>query len=193
MELNPTLWDWELMLFLNNLSPDALDPFWIVVTHTKHWLFLYPFLILIFFYKSSFQKGVLGSLFLFSSVGTAHLFTELTKYLVQRPRPNMTQELMQGLKILYEPTNFSFFSGHASTSFAAIVFIYLTLKSKFNYIGWLFIWPILFSVSRIFVGVHFPSDVIVGAMVGSFIGISYAKLYPILRHRLLGVSNKDNA
>ncbi len=193
MELNPTQWDWDLMVFLNNLSPNILDPFWTFVTQTEHWIPFYAFLLLLFFYNVHYRKGVLGISFLMLSVGFTHFLTELTKYLVQRNRPNLTEDIMANLKILYEPTNFSFFSGHASTSLAATVFIYLVLKSKFKYLGLIFIWPILFSLSRIFVGVHFPSDIIVGAFVGSIIAIASAKLYSNSERKLLSVSDQDDA
>jgi undecaprenyl-diphosphatase len=193
MEIDLSRWDWELMVYLNNLSPDALDSFWVFVTYTKHWTPLYILLILIFFYKTSFRKGTLGVTFLLASAGTAHLLTELVKPLVSRLRPNNTDEIMHHLKVLYEPTNFSFFSGHASTSFATVVFVYITLKFRFQYLGLIFIWPVLFSISRIFVGVHFPSDVFVGAFVGSIIGIMYSKIYFQLDNRGLSVGNQDNA
>ncbi|SDG62261.1 phosphatase PAP2 family protein [Psychroflexus sediminis] len=193
MEFNPFLWDWELMVFLNNLSPDGLDSFWSFITYTKHWLPFYFFLLLLFFYKVDYRKGFLGVLVLLISVGFTHLLTELTKFLVQRNRPNLTEDIMANLKILYEPTNFSFFSGHASTSFAATVFIYLVLKSRYKYLGFIFIWPVLFSLSRIFVGVHFPSDVIVGAFVGTLIAIICSKLYEASEKKLLSISYQDNA
>ena len=177
------------MVYLNNLSPDFLDPFWIFVTYTKHWIPFYIFLLLLFFYKSSFKKSLLGVIYVVVCVGTTHLLTELTKYLVARDRPNITTEIMGLLKVLYEPTNYSFFSGHASTSFAASIFIYLVLKSKFKYLELLLIWPVVFSMSRIFVGVHFPSDIIVGAFVGTIIGIVFTNFYFISEKKLLSVSD----
>lgn len=189
MELDPTQWDWDLMVFLNNLSPNSLDSFWAFVTQTEYWIPFYIFLLSLFFYKVHFKKGMLGILLLILCVGFTHLLTELTKYLVQRDRPNITEDIMSSLKILYEPSNFSFFSGHASTSFAATVFVYLVLKPRFKYIGLIFIWPILFSLSRIFVGVHFPSDIIVGAFVGTIIAIVSSKLYLNLEYRVLRVGD----
>lgn len=189
MEFHPTRWDWELMIFLNNLSPDALDPFWSTITYTKHWFPFFIFLIALFFYRSSVKKSILGVSHLFACVGITHLLTELSKYLVQRDRPNTTEDIMELLKVLYEPSNFSFFSGHASTSFAVTVFIYVVLKSNFNYLGWIFVWPVFFSLSRIFVGVHFPSDIIVGAFVGSLIAILFSKIYFISETKLLSISD----
>ncbi|MFO7744912.1 MAG: phosphatase PAP2 family protein [Psychroflexus sp.] len=191
MELNLSRWDWELMVFLNNASPDSLNSFWSFVTYTEHWIPFYLLLLALFFYKSDIKSSVVRISYLLVCVGTTHFLTELTKYLVERPRPNATEEIMNSLKILYEPSNFSFFSGHASTSFATTIFIYLLLNSKFKYLELIFIWPILFSLSRIFVGVHFPVDVIVGGIVGAIIAILFSKLYFYSETKLLSVSNQD--
>lgn len=177
MQLNPAKWDQELMIFLNNLSPDAFNSFWVLVTHTKHWIPFYIFLLALFFVKSKWKSGLFGNFVLLINVAVIHLVTELTKFYVQRLRPNFAENISSSLKILYEPHNFSFFSGHASTSFGATVFVYLCLKSRFKYLGWIFIWPILFSLSRIFVGVHYPSDIIVGAFVGTILAILMSKIY----------------
>jgi undecaprenyl-diphosphatase len=192
MELNSTRWDWELMVFLNNSSPDALNVFWSFVTYTENWIPFYLLLLALFFYKSELKKSFVRILLLVLSVGITHLITELVKNLVERPRPNVTEEIMNSIKILYEPSNYSFFSGHASTSFAATVFIFLLLKSKFKYLGSIFIWPVLFSLSRIFVGVHFPSDIIVGGCVGTLIAILFFKFYSNSESKLLSVSNQNN-
>jgi undecaprenyl-diphosphatase len=187
MKWKPSELDWELMVFLNNLSPDVINPFWSYITYTKHWIPFFIVIVLLFFYKSYIKKSALEIFFLLSCVGVTHLITEFTKFLVQRQRPNETEGLVNLLKVLYEPSNFSFFSGHASTSFAASVFVYLTLGARFKYLGLIFIWPVFFSLSRIFVGVHFPSDIIVGAFVGSVLGILSYRLYNLSKDKLLGV------
>jgi undecaprenyl-diphosphatase len=189
MEINPIKWDWELMVFLNNLSPDVLDPFWSFVTYTKHWIPFFILLIALFFYKSPAKKGGLGLSFVLACVGLTHLITDFTKSLVMRSRPNTEEALSEVIKVLYEPSHFSFFSGHASTSFAATVFIFLSLKSKYRCLSLIFIWPILFSSSRIFVGVHFPSDVIVGGVVGTILAILFYEFYNFALHKLVHVGN----
>ncbi|WP_019037997.1 phosphatase PAP2 family protein [Psychroflexus tropicus] len=193
MKFDPSQWDWELMVYLNNLSPDVMDPFWSFITYTKHWIPFFIFLIILFFYRAHVKKSLLGVVSVLVCVGLTHLATEFTKFLVERKRPNATEELMELLKVLYEPSNFSFFSGHASTSFAATVFIFLTLKSRFKHLGLIFIWPVLFSLSRVFVGVHFPSDIIVGAFVGTLIGIFCTQAYFYLEEQLLSISDEDYA
>jgi len=189
MEINPVKWDWELMVFLNNLSPDVLNPFWSFVTYTKHWIPFFILLMTLFFYKSTVKKGSLGLSIVIACVSLTHLITNLTKSFVMRSRPNTVEALSEAIKVLYEPSHSSFFSGHASTSFAATVFIFLSLKFKYKYLGLIFIWPILFSSSRILVGVHFPSDVLVGGVVGTMLAILSYELYNFFLHKLVHVSD----
>ena len=61
-------------------------------------------------------------------------------------------------------------------SFAITVFVVLVLKPHIKWIWVLFIWPILFAISRVFVGVHYPGDLVIGAVVGSILGIITWKL-----------------
>ncbi len=92
--------------------------------------------------------------------------TDLTKEVVARLRPNNNEEINTLIRIVKSPTNFSFFSGHASSSFSITTLMFLFLRKKFSW-SWLFyIWPFLFAASRIYVGVHYPVDIIVGALVG---------------------------
>jgi undecaprenyl-diphosphatase len=93
-------------------------------------------------------------------------FTFLVKTMFLRLRPNNQPELQDLIRILQSPTNYSFFSGHASSSFVVATFVVLCIKEKYKWIYAIYIWPILFVMSRIYVGVHYPSDLIVGAMVG---------------------------
>jgi undecaprenyl-diphosphatase len=72
--------------------------------------------------------------------------------------------------------SFSFVSGHATTSSAVSLLMFLTLKKYYKYTILFFIWPLLFAYSRIYVGVHFPGDVIIGAMLGLTIGFVFYQI-----------------
>lgn len=190
MKIYPELWDAQLLVFLNNLSPDLLNPFWSFITYTEHWIPVYLCLVGLLFYRSNLKISLLKVLHLLAVVGVTHLLTELTKAIVKRQRPGQNEMINDSLKILYEPSNFSFFSGHASTSFAATLFIYLLFKSKFKYAKLVFIWPVLFTLSRIFVGVHYPSDLIVGACVGSILGMMFYTIYNFSINKSIDVSQQ---
>jgi undecaprenyl-diphosphatase len=159
-------WDRELFVFLNSLGIESYDAFWIFVTNFKHWIPLYLLFFIMFFVAFHWKKAILTSFFLVVSFVATMGFTFLVKTMSLRIRPNNQPELKDLIRILQEPTNYSFFSGHASGSFVAATFVVLCIKEKYKWIYVIYIWPILFVMSRIYVGVHFPSDLIVGALVG---------------------------
>ena len=80
------------------------------------------------------------------------------------------------IRILQKPNNYSFFSGHASSSFAITTFVALVLKEKTRWIFAAYLWPLIFVMSRIYVGVHYPSDIFIGALVGTVFAFIFYKL-----------------
>lgn len=166
-------YDRALFLYLNQLSGSFLDPFWVTITQIHNWIPLFIFLIWLVFRSYPRKQALLITLIVFSTLFFTLFFTEMVKEWVSRLRPNNDEMLINLVKVLQSPHDFSFFSGHASNSFAITTLFFLTLRKHFRYIGFIFIWPILFSLSRIFVGVHYPSDIITGTIVGIFIGIVF--------------------
>jgi len=103
--------------------------------------------------------------------------TEVVKMTFDRVRPSNNGELQSYLRILQTPDDYSFFSGHAAVSITITLFVIFTLRQRFKWV-WLFlIWPFLFCWSRIYVGVHYPSDIIVGIIVGSILGYTLFRLF----------------
>ena len=73
---------------------------------------------------------------------------------------------------------FGYFSAHAANSFALAVFFWHILKSELKHVGLvLLIWAFFVAYSRIYIGVHFPLDVITGALLGSLFGWLFSKLF----------------
>lgn len=105
---------------------------------------------------------------------TANLF----KNTIQRYRPCNNLELMDTVHIVngYCRESFSFFSGHATNSFAIALFATTMLWRTCKILGWLILWASFVAYTRVYLGVHFPSDVFVGALFGSLIGWVFAKV-----------------
>lgn len=164
-------WDSQAFVYLNNLEIGYYDAFWIWITQPKHWLPLYVVFILLFVAAFQWRRVLISILFLLLTLGVTVALTTFVKIYIQRLRPNNTPALKGLIRVLQEPHNFSFFSGHAATSFAITTFMVLVLRHKFKWIYVAYIWPILFVLSRIFVGVHFPGDILVGAGVGTLIAL----------------------
>lgn len=164
-------WDRESLVFLNNLGIETFDGFWVFVTKIESWTALFIFFTFLIFHFYKGKQALVVFAFALLSFGLTLFLTELTKDLVARLRPNNLTEIGKLLRVLQHPSSHSFFSGHASTSFAITTFLVLALR-KYN--GWIYlayIWPILFVLSRIYVGVHYPSDILVGALVGTLLAL----------------------
>ena len=182
-------YDRELFRFLNSLWIGEFDTFWIFVTQIENWIPLY----LLFFYflmrAYRFKPAILSILGVFAVAAATLGLTNLVKNQIARLRPNNEPILMDSIRIYQTPENFSFWSGHSAVSFAVgtfVAFLLITTQAKSHHkpnaidSRWLlliFIWPVTFALSRIMVGVHYPTDVIVGTLVGVLLGYAFAKAY----------------
>jgi undecaprenyl-diphosphatase len=173
-------WDREAFVYLNSLGIEQYDLFWSTVTKFPPWIPLFVLIISLFFIKFSKREALFMILTLLVMVLFVSTLTDLTKNVVARLRPNNDEEINTLIRILKSPSGFSFFSGHASSSFSVITFVVLFLRHHFKWVYLFYIWPILFAISRIYVGVHFPVDLIVGALVGILSAWLFYKLYGLL-------------
>ena len=92
---------------------------------------------------------------------------------VKRNRPSHNTEISQNVHLYsysdgakYQGGTFGFVSSHAANSFAIATLAFLFLRKKSKRWSWLFLWAITVSYSRIYLGVHYPLDILGGAMVG---------------------------
>lgn len=107
---------------------------------------------------------------------SATLGDGLLKHLIQRPRPYTA---FPGVRLLVdELTTYSFPSGHAASSFTAAVVLNKYLK-KFSPIFW--IAAILIAFSRLYLFMHYPSDIVAGAVLGLLCGMTVSLIY---EHRI---------
>lgn len=170
-------WDRELFVFFNSFGIKSHDQFWIFVTKIENWIPLYIAFFVFYFIAFHWKKASFTSLFLIAAFLTTLGFTNLVKNLLVRLRPNNEPELVDLIRILQTPTNYSFFSGHASSSFVVATFVVLTLKERSKWIFLVYLWPVLFLFSRLYVGVHYPSNLIVGCIVGVIFAFIFYWLY----------------
>ena len=168
-------WDRELFIWLNSLGIEHYDSFWLFVTQIESWLPLFLLFFILIFYCYGLKKGFVVIFFLLLSFSLTLSFTNLVKEYVARLRPNNLEALSGIIRILQKPTNYSFFSGHAAVSMALTTFVVLALRHQLKWIYVIYIWPLLFMTSRIYVGVHFPGDIMVGSLVGVVIGLALWK------------------
>ena len=172
--------DTELLIFLNNLGNKSWDPLWVSIT--DKFTFLPLFILIIFFlFKKNGAKGLLVIL-LFISVLILFTdqFTNVVKDFTQRLRPCRLDEL-QGLlrDIDIRCGKYGFFSAHAANSISVTIFIINCVNESVKKIlkPVLILWVIIFSYSRIYLGVHYPLDTIFGLSFGIFSGFLFRYLY----------------
>ncbi len=174
-------WDEEALIYLNNLGSENFDLFWVITTNFFTWipLFLYLIIHLIRTHELKELRWIFLSYLSMLVFLTVAIF--LCKYTVGRLRPINEVELNQFLRLLIKPNDFSFFSGHAASSFGIITMAYLFLRKHLKWTYILYLWPLFFSFSRIYLGVHYPSDIVVGALVGILFAVIFYKMHQKLR------------
>ena len=154
--------DKDLFIYLNGLGSEKWDFLWMVLTNQFSWIPLF-LLFLILIYKSYGWKKLLVFLVIIALlVAFSDQFVNFIKNYFERLRPNRDPSINEMIRIVKNSADFSFVSGHATTSIAVSLYMYLTLRTNYKYTFLFFIWPLFFAYSRIYVGVHFPLDIFCG-------------------------------
>jgi undecaprenyl-diphosphatase len=177
-------YDTQLFLFLNNMGTESWDGFWRIVTEKWSSIPLYA-LLLVLIYKEFGLKATMVILVAVALMITAtDQLANLFKYGIERPRPCRVEALQDNMRFVADGCGrFGFFSAHAASSMAAAVFLGLLLRHKFYYLPFLLLlWAVITAYSRLYLGVHYPLDLIVGMCFGAGIGFLFYKLQARIRH-----------
>jgi undecaprenyl-diphosphatase len=163
--------DTEVFFFLNGIHSAFFDVWMYRITDKTFWIPLYGFIIIIVAikYKKEAFWIILGGIICIAL--SDMVVSGIMKPFFERLRPSRDPALVDLVHTVnnYYGGKYSFASGHAATSFSMATFFWLTTRNKLKWIGLLFLWAVLFSYSRIYLGVHYPGDIIVGATIGSII------------------------
>lgn len=165
--------DTQLFLWLNGLHVGWLDKIMVSITETWPWIPLFILLIFMVF-KQYGKRGwwvllTVALVLLCSDQLSAHV----CKPLFHRLRPCFNPEL-EGLVHLPKGLpggRYGFVSSHAANTFAVAAFLTPVLRKSHKHVGWwLFAWAFISSYTRIYIGVHYPGDIVGGAALGIIIG-----------------------
>lgn len=167
--------DTELFLYLNSFHSDFWDTIMLMITRKEPWL---PFYAVILFYILKNFRGKALMIFIF--IGITILLSDqisvLMKESIQRFRPVHNPEIEHLVhNVLRKGSLYGFVSSHAANVFAVFAFSTRIFRNRGFWLLMLF-WAVIVSYSRIYSGVHYPLDLLGGALLGWLIGVATYKL-----------------
>ncbi|GGW74073.1 undecaprenyl-diphosphatase [Winogradskyella epiphytica] len=180
-------YDKELFLYLNNWGSETWDKLWLIITYKFSSIPIYATLLYLI-YKKFGWKALLMMVFVIAAMITfTDQITNIFKDTFQRPRPCRAEGIMDLTRFVAPRCGkYGFFSGHASNSMSTAVFAGLLLRPYFkNLIYLMLIWSIVVAYSRIYVGVHYPLDIVCGLTFGAVTGYGFYKLNKYLLNKFI--------
>lgn len=166
---------------------DSIAPWW---RTQQSWYFLYAIIVVfvILKYKTKAISWIvsLGLALAVTDVISSHI----VKNVVARLRPCRDAAIIPNLKLLLAqcPSSYSFTSSHAANHFCMAIFFVFTLEPFMDKWVYLFIlWAASIGYAQIYVGVHYPLDVVGGAIIGTTTGYSFSKLLALYHKKTAAV------
>ena len=178
--------DKQMLLALNGSDSLYMDGVMKIYTSTAVWIPVALVLLFIVLKNNSPRAALLSVLaVVLTIVATDQMSSHLIKPLVARLRPCNDPTIMHLIDTVngYRSGGYSFTSSHACNSFGIFTIVSLLIRNRALSLS-LLLWASINSFSRIYLGVHFPGDILCGAILGTAIGAVIYLLYSFIRKRI---------
>ena len=161
-------WDTSLFLWLNQIGTPFFDPFWLLMSEKATNVVVYLLLVVIYGRKHGVKTAIILLLVGGILVGLTDQLTNQFKYGFMRLRPCYNTDLDGFMRLVKASCGgkYSFFSGHSSNSFAIALFFGLMYRKQKRLLPILLIFAGIIAYSRVYLGVHYPLDILCGAIAG---------------------------
>ncbi len=170
--------DIQILVYLNSLGSEFWDPIWIILTNKTTYIPLFAFIVYYIYKRFGLKQTAFIILFISILILFTDQFTNFIKDSFQRLRP--CREGYLGLReIDIYCGKYGFFSAHASNSIAVSLFIIKIMREKYSSMFSLILisWVFVFSYSRIYLGLHYPMDILCGLIFGVISSTLFYHIY----------------
>ena len=178
--------DQWLLLKINGLNTPWLDSMMSTLTQGIYWLPLFILVIGSIIYRAHWKTISILLLLAVVIFLTDRISAGLLKPWIGRLRPSHNPELESLLHFVnnYKGGLYGFVSSHATNAFGIATFLWLILRKGINWIWIMYLLAIIFSFTRIYLGVHYPSDILGGAVLGSILGLGVYKISRLMPEKI---------
>ncbi len=170
--------DIQILVYLNSLGSEFWDPIWITLTNKTTYIPLFAFIVYYIYKRFGLKQTAFIIVFISILILFTDQFTNFIKDSFQRLRP--CREGYLGLReIDIYCGKYGFFSAHASNSIAVSLFIIKIMREKYSSMFSLILisWVFVFSYSRIYLGLHYPMDILCGLIFGVISSTLFYHIY----------------
>ena len=181
------IYERDAFFALNGSDCAFLDRFMWLFTGKAVWLPLAFFILLVLIYKKNWRESVLILLAIVLVVTLCDQFaSHICKPYFTRFRPTHHPDFMNEVKTVfdYRGGRYGFISSHAANAFGFATLMTFILRDRF-FTFTIFLWAVLTAYTRVYLGVHFISDIVPGAISGVFFGYVVYRLYQWVRPKMM--------